>query len=116
MKYDIRAWLQDGDPLKDDPGLAHDDVVAMRRAVLGAVKRRDTTPAFWIQPLQVAAVVMLMVIAGIVGGRRLPAPHIEATLAPAEHETPTKMQLQFSTPGGTRIIWFFDDSAREVLP
>ena len=47
-----------------------------------------------------------------------PEPEVQAQVGPAGGRAAERRQLQFSTPGGTRIIWIFDDSLRfqEPLP
>ena len=115
--------LRDGDPAADSE-LSTMQVDAMRRTVLDAARRPDVVRTPWHQPLAMAtmvAMVVLMVAAGIVAGRKWtidvesvrPQPE---TVRPAPAEQ--RRQLQFSTPGGTRIIWVFDPefTIKETLP
>jgi hypothetical protein len=66
----------------------------------------------------VGATIVLVVCAGLVAGRRLgqvePVPARGAAASPARDVR----QLQFSTPGGTRIIWIFnpDLNLNETTP
>jgi len=61
-----------------------------------------------------------MVGAGLFAGRR--AAEREHLIVPMGLEAPApegeRRQLQFSTPGGTRIIWVFDSEfqLKETLP
>ena len=116
--------LREGDPAADSE-LSPMQVDAMRRVVLDGARRPpnliDVVRTPWHQPLAMATMVALMIAAGIVTGRRLavneapvsPLPETVRT-APAEQ----RRQLQFSTPGGTRIIWVFDPefTMKETLP
>ena len=108
---DLRDRLREADPLLTDPGLAAADVTAMRRRVLDAVPDRPAVVTDWRRTLAIAAAVALMAGAGIDTARRtarvarvVPAPVASAPPAVA----PTRTQLHFSTPGGTRIIWTID--------
>jgi hypothetical protein len=110
--------LRAGDPAADSE-MSPRQVDAMRRVVLDAARRPDVVRTPWQQPLAVAAMVALTIAAGIMAGRRMPVaevrPEIDPTqAAPADQ----RRQLQFSTPGGTRIIWVFDPefTLKETVP
>jgi hypothetical protein len=114
----LRAVLDAADPLRDEPALAIPDVREMRRRILGAAE----TSSFLSVPraLPVAALVVMMVVAGVAAGRRLTAPPVPAVgdvvdFLPAGGE---RRQVQFATPGGTRIIWTIDPNfqLRGTLP
>ncbi len=116
----LRELLQQADPAgprSEEPGLSNADAQAMRRAMLRAVV--SPAPALaWPRALAVAAVVVAMVIAGAAAGRRMPP---RGTAMPQEAAATVdegRRQLQFSTPGGTRIIWTIDPNfhIREVMP
>ena len=120
---DWRTALHEVAASDEDERLSPDDALAMRRVVVAAVvaprKERPIVP--WIAPLALAATVVLMIAVGIVGGRRIDqalpagdassnAARIEGTAA-ADAAGPgggSQRQLQFLTPGGTRIIWVFN--------
>jgi hypothetical protein len=97
--------LRDGDPLADAPALPPLDVQRIRRAVLAEAGR--PSPAWWPGPVIVAATVAATLAAGVVIGHRLPreAPGVVDT---REWLEPGRRQVQFATPGGTRIIWVID--------
>ena len=106
---DWRAALRDADAA-GHPQLSNDGAQAMRRAVLAAVPAPAAAPArLWFQPLVVAATIALMIGTGAVAGRRAasqePSASSAGTAADGERQT---RQLQFATPGGTRIIWVFN--------
>jgi hypothetical protein len=100
----MRAAL-DGDTQSLDP----DDAEAMRETVVAAA--RDSAPQrSWRRPLAIAATVVLIVGAGAAAGRRF-EPGQPPAASPVEHVRPAgteQLQLQFATPGGTRIIWIFN--------
>jgi hypothetical protein len=108
---DWRTALREGDPAAHAQ-LSNDDAQAMRRAVLALVPSvPQRVRRVWGQPLFVAATVALMIGTGALAGHRAAiqqpsAPPAEA-VATDPGEQPTR-QLQFATPGGTRIIWVFN--------
>jgi hypothetical protein len=91
---------------------------AMRRAVVAAARAHAREDASFPlkRALALAATVVLMIAAGISAGRRTNPPVVERPAAtpsipsaPAPDARPVpNRQLQFSTPGGTRIIWIFN--------
>ena len=112
--------LREGDPAADCE-LSTMQVDAMRRTVLDAARRPDVVRTPWHQPLAMATMVALMIAAGIVAGRRwamdidnMQTQPDTVRTVPAE----PRRQLQFSTPGGTRVIWVFDPefTIKETLP
>jgi hypothetical protein len=118
----LADMLREGDPAADSE-LSPMQVNAMRRVVLDAARRPDVVRTPWHQPLAMATMVGLMIAAGIVTGQRLAIDDLDAPVSPrpeALRSAPAEQrrQLQFSTPGGTRIIWVFDPefSIKETLP
>ena len=115
----LKAALGGGDPVAREPGLSAAEVDTMRRAVVAAAENHAPAP-FWPRPMFLAATVAVTIVVGIVLGAGLPPVKtriekrpLAARLAPSEPATPTtqvaeRRQLQFATPGGTRIIWVFD--------
>jgi hypothetical protein len=115
---DLRAVLEAADPLRDEPPLPTTDARDMRRRVLAGA----ATPVAMTFPraLPVAALIVVMLVAGIAAGRRLapsaPRPADDAAASmPLNGE---RRQVQFATPGGTRIIWTIDPNftMRGTLP
>ena len=118
MTMDLRSWLREGDPAWDRSGLSQADASRIRMAMLDEAARRGRAPAFeWDRALAVAAVVVLMLVTGIYGGQRLPESSGQRAAALGQG-TGMPRQLQFATPGGTRIIWIFDPdfTLKESLP
>jgi hypothetical protein len=113
------AFGNTADENTDDDKLSADAALAMRRVVVAAVKADAEMPFAWRNPLAVGAVLALMVASGVVAGLRMSAPVDDTAVmmlrAPGAGE---RRQVQFSTPGGTRIIWTIDPDFRlnEVIP
>jgi hypothetical protein len=118
---DWRTRLRDA--LRDDEtdGLSARDRLIMRRVVVESVPaERDADVSFlWWRPLAVGAVLALMVASGVVIGRRIPVAVDEHVgVVQGVPDAGERRQVQFSTPGGTRIIWTIDPNFRlnEVIP
>ena len=111
----LKARLSEGDP-GAEAGLSAGDVQEMRRLIVSAAAKPAPAPSWWGHSLAVAAVVALMVGAGLFAGRQVAdRDHLILPIAldepaPAGGE---RRQLQFSTPGGTRIIWVFDPAFQD---
>ena len=106
---DLHRLLADADPVALDPELAPEEALAMRRAVLaeGRVERPAREP--WAGFVPVIVAVIVTVAAGVALGRKLPErpAAIGAPVAPVAAPD-ERRQMQFATPGGTRIIWTLD--------
>jgi predicted pyridoxine 5'-phosphate oxidase superfamily flavin-nucleotide-binding protein len=111
----LKAALVGGDPVAREAGLSAAEIDAMRRAVLAAAEAHASAP-FWPRPLFLAATVAVTIVVGVALGARLPQRALRppatrlALSEPAASTTRVdeRRQLQFATPGGTRIIWVFD--------
>jgi hypothetical protein len=110
MSHLGKHW-RDGDPLADAPALSPDDAQCIRRAVVAAAGR--PAPTWRPRPILVAATVAATLAVGVVIGRRMP--HDDGVFGrPAAAGDmprvvePARRQVQFDTPGGTRIIWVID--------
>ena len=107
----INQLLKQGDPIDGEPPPADGDLQRMRRLVMMAVL--EPPRAAWPQPIFVAATLAGAIATSVVVGRQLPRPQTRQTAAPvtpilSSVSEPVTRQLQFETPGGTRIIWVFD--------
>ena len=114
---DPSSLLRAADPLRDDSeGLSADDAQAIRQAMLrthAAIPDAVEMRPVWRRPLPLAAAAALIAsVSGVVGDRFLsrsefqePVSTVAAPIASGDAE---RRQLQFATPGGTRIIWVFD--------
>lgn len=108
--------LRDHDPI--DP-LTADEASAIRRRVIAEAARahQSSVPLRRLAPVwALGGALTMAAVAGILIARTHPA--APAAVPDAPSATGDMRQLQFSTPGGTRIIWQFnpDFSLRETLP
>ena len=111
MNDDIGARLRAADPLRHDPAMSPQEIDAMRRAVVAAADRREE-PLSWFPPLLALVATAAALVIAVVGARMRETPRTPAGGASAESAVPSpaggRRQLQFATPGGTRVIWVFD--------
>jgi hypothetical protein len=115
----LAEWMREGDPLSRDPGLSEAEAAATRRRIVSAAVVRPARRLVWRESLAIAVAVVLMIAAGVTTGRRLPPPVVPSTAMDEASARPAvRRQLQFATPGGTRIIWTFDPefSLKETMP
>lgn len=121
---DLNTLLKNADPVRDDDGLSPVDAQRMRRVVVAATIEPSPARTPWLRPFAITAVGALLVVLATVAGDRvlveqaLPPAPIDPAVAPAGSTDGERRQLQFSTPGGTRIIWIFDQNLRlqESMP
>ena len=117
---DLTKFLRDGDPAANEPGLSAQAAADIRRAMLTEVPSAEAGRYSWHQALALAAMVALTVAAGVIAGRPpvLPEPVVDRPAQVAAPGDGEKRQIQFATPGGTRIIWVFDSDfkVKETLP
>jgi hypothetical protein len=108
---DIGRLLRDGDPVALEPEMSAADVQSVRRAVLAALATTERATSRWPGPLLAGTAVTAALTAGVFLGLRTPAPRMsptETALTNASDTEGARRQLQFASPGGTRIIWVFD--------
>ena len=99
-KEDISERLRTTDPVAHEPGLSVMEIQAMRRAIVAAAT--EARPAGW-SPWRLA-------LAGTLAFTVVLAVFIGTVFAPgrqesAQPEATEQRQLQFETPGGTRVVW-----------
>jgi hypothetical protein len=120
---DIKRLLTDADPVQHDDGLSFDDAQAIRREMLGAIADPQVAASAWHRPLALAAAAALILgISGVAGHRS--SSTTSRSVVPVDPAMPSgssgenTRQLRFATPGGTRIIWIFDQNLRlqESMP
>ena len=108
------------EPLASHEALSVDDAQAMRRTIVVTARDVAAIVPLWRRPFAFAAVATaLAIVSGIVGHRsRAATTSTAAVVADGAASDVDCRQLQFSTPGGTRIIWVFDDNVRfqESMP
>ena len=113
---DIGTRLRAADPLIHDPAagaMTPEEIDAMRRAIVAAA-RSEKAPS-WFPPLLALVATAAALVIAVVGTRMRETPQAAAeaprAAQPPESSTAAadgKRQLQFATPGGTRVIWVFD--------
>lgn len=124
---DVTRLLREADPARSDSPeyeLSAADVLTIRREMLDALAETPALVPLWRRPITVGALAMVMLaVAGLTGHDRREAPQgampEDRLLAEGGFGgDQDRRQLQFSTPGGTRIIWIFDESLRlqESMP
>ena len=132
---DLTTLLKDSDPVRENGELSLADAQRMRRAIVAAALEPAPVRTLWQRPFAFAGVGTLLVVVGTMAGHRVTGHggtgHEEIVVqapAPATVEPVTALggsaaegerrQLQFATPGGTRIIWIFDQNLRlqESMP
>ena len=105
--------LRAEDPWRDQDRLADSDVRRMRQVILAAI--REEPRRTWGTSMVLAAAMVAVVCAGVWVVRE-PAPVRVSVADTSKGQGPTEArssgvrQMQFSTPGGTRVIWVFDAS------
>ena len=111
---DVGDLLRDGDPVSREGGMSAADVNRMRRAIVtAAAEHEPAISIWWPKPMIVAATVAVTLTAGVLVGRLMP-PRDGAIVDSAANvvsdsaRAVERRQLQFASPGGTRIIWVFD--------
>jgi len=104
---DLSTRLRDGDPVRLEPGLPPDARDAIRRAVVAAAETGAPSVPQWRQPLALAAMTTLAVCAAT-AAYRFSEERDRAGAVLVEAVPPAATQVEFRTPGGTRIIWTLD--------
>jgi hypothetical protein len=107
---DVRDWLTDADPVANEPPLSDADVQRMRRAMVTASESSGSF-ADWARGSWAAATVAIAVTIAVGTTRWMtPAPDVSVDVQPREvSEAGARRQLQLIAPGGTRVIWVFND-------
>jgi hypothetical protein len=122
---DWRTAMRDAARRDEQDELSPAEVEAMRRVVMAATEHQPEPRAesSWLRPMFVVASVAAMIVAGTVTAIKMDLParfdspvtdlggtsasSIDSTARSTNIEQPNR-QLQFLTPGGTRIIWVFN--------
>ncbi len=110
----MAGWQQVAREFNPEP-LPADQAAVIRRAAVAAAREAAARPVSRRSPvIVIGGVLVTAVTAGIFVTRSQPdVPRPSPVISPA-----ALRQLQFATPGGTRIIWQFNPefSMRETLP
>src|SRR5262245_52119171 len=109
---DVRDWLKDADPVANEPPLSDADVQRMRRAIVAASESTHSFADWARGSLAVATVAIAVTIAVGMSRWMMPAPDVDvsADVSPSVViDVPARRQMQLIAPGGTRVIWIFND-------
>ena len=129
---DIKQLLEDADPLRSEETLSPAEAQVLRTAMLAAaVVAPRKVGSVWHRPLAVAAILIVLIgLSGITSDRSLKPYSSSVSTGDGSAvgdgvpsvRSDEKRQIQFATPGGTRIIWILDpqfslqDSIQETKP
>jgi hypothetical protein len=112
MKNSLQKLLQEGDPITHEPAMTPDEIEWMRHLVVASEGRTPRTS--W--SMRVAYASAFAAVIGVSGwlnyettreAQPTSAANNAGSLPTARSE---RRQLQFATPGGTRVIWVFDSN------
>ena len=111
---ELRRYLHDDDPIRREPGLPRAEAERMRRLVVSAARddrKRISLTAFALVTGLSGMAAIAVWTAGETPLVRTtsPTPSVVASVS----EAPSRQQLQFATPGGTRVIWVFNSQFQE---
>ena len=98
--------LRDADSATE--ALSEHEAQAIRRLVVSAAREPRSVSVWWPRPIAVAAIAILVIASGGVGRRLVSGGARPAAPSAAPAASDERRQLQFATPGGTRIIWTFN--------
>jgi len=107
---DLKQQLIEGDPVAREPELDDFHAQTMRQRMLfeARAEREGFSRAWRLRPIAVAGALAACLVAGVGIGLRINEPAPSTFVGrPADGRQAPPRQLQFSTPGGTRIIWTF---------
>jgi hypothetical protein len=121
---DLNTLLKNDDPVRDGEGLSPVDAQRMRRVIIAAALEPSPARTPWLRPFAITAVASLLVAIGTMAGHRaiveraMTTEPVPPSAVLGGGDGGERRQLQFSTPGGTRIIWIFDQNLRlqESMP
>ena len=122
---DLKTLLTAGDPVRKEGELSPADATRMRRLIVAAAPEPSVVRTPWQRPFAIAALGALVAVVGAIAGHRRVVDSVPATQATeavaaigGSSIADERRQLQFATPGGTRIIWIFDQNLRlqESMP
>lgn len=104
---DLTTRLRDADPLRAESGLPLEARDAMRRAIVAAADAGVPRIPRWRQPFALAAMATFALF-GAALAHRVADEQGSTPAAVPDIVAPATTQVQFRTPGGTRIVWTID--------
>jgi len=109
---DVRDWLKEADPIANEPPLSDAEVQRTRRAIVTA-SESSRSFADWARGSWAAATVAIALTIAVGMSRWMtPAPDagVRADVpSSVVSEVGVRRQMQLIAPGGTRVIWIFND-------
>lgn len=115
---DVGKWLKDADPSGHEPELSAAEAEALRRVTLAEMRVPAVRGATWPR-LALAGAVALAAMGSVsmaqwwrAADKTAPARQQDG-LPAALRSGDARQQLQFATPGGTRVIWVFDSAFQQ---
>jgi hypothetical protein len=114
----LRDWLKDGDPVAHEPPLSDADVQRMRHAISAAGQSQPPIADWARGSWATATVVVALTVAVSMTRWFTPLPEVRrdehASAAPQSEplQPAGRRQVQLIAPGGTRVIWIFNDNFR----
>jgi hypothetical protein len=112
---ELRDWLNEGDPVAHEPALTHADAARMRRTIVGAEASDPSSFADWARGSWAAATIVVALTIAVSMSRwassspDVPVANVDAAPTLAPQEPGARRQVQLIAPGGTRVIWIFND-------
>lgn len=116
---DLRDWLKEGDPVASEPAPSEADMRRMRREIVAATAAREPYFGDWVRGVWAAATVVLAFVIAVSLTRRtdpidnVPNTNADAVLTVGVPERAVRRQVQLIAPGGTRVIWIFNDEFKQ---
>lgn len=107
---DVDRWLNEQDPLNWEPELPDAEAEALRRSILKAAASTAPSRKSARQLVLAAGAITVFVVALVLTwvGHQLSVALPHATVRTVQ----STLQLQFSAPGGRRILWTFNPGVR----
>jgi hypothetical protein len=111
---ELRRRLREADPLAAEGPPSADAMQEVRRAILAAAAQPPASRTNRYATLALAATLAIAAALGVAAARHFAAGAGTEAVPPraASIGTAERTQVQFSTPGGTRIIWTIDPAFR----
>jgi hypothetical protein len=112
---ELRDWLKEGDPVANEPPLSEADVQRMRRAIADAGESRASSFSDWARGSWATATIVVAITIAVGMTRWFtPLPDVRngdagATSTSEPSQPAARRQVQLIAPGGTRVIWIFND-------
>jgi len=105
----LKQRLQHADPIRREGTLSDAEVLGLRRRVLASVRSEHAGRRWFSLPFLLAAAALALVVGVTVFGIHARRSALDSS-ATVDSQPDDTRQVQFETPGGTRIIWVLSAS------